>query len=98
MTMPFEITNPREVWMWPKPVNGELVPDIPPVDLTPYLLDAQAESTNSRAYDLLTADGVSDTKASEIIATCQSTSRDPVAFAEHFIKLRHAIARGRGEP
>lgn len=41
--MPFEITNPRHIWTWQTPAEGETVPDYPPVDLTPYITDIRIE-------------------------------------------------------
>lgn len=41
--MPFEISNPRNAWTWQTPADGELVPDHPPVDLSPYITDVRVE-------------------------------------------------------
>lgn len=45
--MPFDATNWTSVWIWPTPAEGQLVPDFPPTDLTPYIADIQVEQSGS---------------------------------------------------
>ena len=44
----------------------------------------------SRAYDIMTADGVAPQTAAEMAAAAERSGKDPVAFAEHFTRLRKA--------
>jgi hypothetical protein len=50
----------------------------------------------SRAYDIMTADRVPAETAAEMAAACERDGRDPVAFAEHFVKVRRSFRASRG--
>lgn len=50
----------------------------------------QASAAVSLAYDLMVADGVPAQTAADMATTAERGGRNPVAFARHFIKLRHA--------
>ena len=45
----------------------------------------------SRAYDLMTADGVPAQRAADMAVACERDGQDPVAWAEHFIRLRQGL-------
>ena len=45
----------------------------------------------SRAYDIMTADRVPAQQAADMAVACERDGRDPVAWAEHFIKLRQSL-------
>jgi hypothetical protein len=45
----------------------------------------------SRAYDIMTADGVPPQKAADLAVAAERSGRDPVAFAEHFTRLRDSV-------
>jgi hypothetical protein len=48
----------------------------------------------SHAYDIMTADGVPPRKAADMAAAAERSGRDPVAFAEHFVRLRSSVRPG----
>jgi hypothetical protein len=50
----------------------------------------QASAAVSRAYDLMAADGVPAQTAADMATAAERSGKDPVAFARHFVKLRHA--------
>ena len=47
----------------------------------------------SRAYDIMTGDGVPAQKAADLAVAAERNEKDPVAFAEHFVKLRRSLRR-----
>lgn len=47
----------------------------------------------STAYDLMTADGVPPQRAADMAAAAERSGKDPVAFAEHFVKVRQGFKR-----
>lgn len=47
----------------------------------------------STAYDLMTADGVPPQRAADMAAAAERSGKDPVAFAEHFVKVRKGLKR-----
>ena len=50
----------------------------------------QASNAVSEAFDLMAADGVPAQTAADMAMAAERAGKDPVAFARHFIKLRHA--------
>lgn len=50
----------------------------------------------SRAYDLMAADGVPAEKAASMAAAAERSGRDPVAFAEHFVRVRKGFRSQEG--
>jgi len=49
----------------------------------------QASAAVSQAYDLMVADRVPAQTAADMATAAERSGKDPVAFARHFIKLRH---------
>ena len=47
----------------------------------------------SRAYDVMTGAGVSPETAAKMAAGAERGGRDPVAFAEHFVKTARTLRR-----
>lgn len=45
----------------------------------------------SRAYDIMAADGVPAQRAADMAVAAERSGKDPVAFAEHFVKLRKSL-------
>lgn len=43
------------------------------------------------AYDLMVADGVPARTAGDMAIAAARSGKDPVAFAEHFVKLRKSL-------
>lgn len=54
----------------------------------------QASQAASDAYDLMIADGVPPQQAADLAVGADRDSRDPVAWARHFVSLRRSL-RGR---
>ena len=50
----------------------------------------------SRAYDIMTADGVPPQTAADMAAAAERLGKDPVAAAEHFVRLRKSMRAGHG--
>lgn len=49
----------------------------------------------SRAYDIMTADGVPAQEAADMAAAAERGGKDPVAFAGHFVKLCAGLRASR---
>ena len=46
------------------------------------------------AYDLMIADNVPAQEAADMAVAAAADGRDPVAWAQHFVKLRQAMRKG----
>jgi hypothetical protein len=53
----------------------------------------------SRAYDIMVADRVPIRTAADMAVAAERDGKDPVAFAEHFVRLRKTLRarEGKGE-
>jgi len=49
----------------------------------------------SEAYDIMVADRVPSETAAEMAVAAERDGRDPVAFAEHFVKVRREFRAAR---
>lgn len=49
----------------------------------------------SRAYDVMTADNVPAETAAKMAAAAERLGKDPVASAEHFVRLRKSLRSSR---
>jgi hypothetical protein len=45
----------------------------------------------SRAYDILVADQITPGHAADLAVGAERAGKDPVAFAEHFVKVRRSL-------
>lgn len=57
--------------------------------------EVQLSEPVSRAYDIMIANGVPPQTAADLAAAAERGGKDPVAFAEHFVKLRRSHSKGR---
>ena len=57
----------------------------------------QASDAVSRAYDLMAADGVPAQTAADMATAAERSGEDPVAFARHFVRLRHVARASYGQ-
>ena len=61
------------------------------VDSTGCAYELAFSEAVSRAYDIMTADQVPAQRAADMAVAAERGGKDPVAFAEHFVKLRESL-------
>jgi hypothetical protein len=61
------------------------------VDSSGTAAEVMLSEAVSEAYDIMTAAGVTPQRAADMAATAERSGKDPVAFAEHFTRLRRAM-------
>lgn len=61
------------------------------VDTAGTVYELNLSDAVSRAYDIMTADGVPAQTAADMAVAAERDGRDPVAWAGHFTELRRSL-------